>query len=75
MIASSNGTSEATGESTITVNTFRFQIYSGTGQYARDRGTGMVQIEITPRPFDTTGTIDSNSSGSGDPGRYRLGDY
>ena len=48
MVAGSKGTSEASAEPTISLKTFRFQINRGTGQYARDRGTGLVQIEVAP---------------------------
>ncbi len=56
MITGSTGASEPTaGEPIILINTFRFEIKSGTGQYADDRGTGSVQIETTPVLSTPTG--------------------
>ena len=49
MIPESTGTSQSTiGQPIILVNSFRFEITSGAGQYAHDRGRGTVQIETTP---------------------------
>jgi hypothetical protein len=56
MIPASPQTSGVTtGEPIILVNTFRFVIKSGTGQYAHDRGNGTVQIETTPALSIPTG--------------------
>jgi hypothetical protein len=56
MIPASPRTSGATtGEPIILVNTFRFVIKSGTGQYTHDRGNGTVQIETTPALSIPTG--------------------
>ena len=56
MIPASTGTSQSTiGGPIILINSFRFKIKSGTGQYSHDRGTGTVQIETTPVVSTPTG--------------------
>jgi hypothetical protein len=41
-------TESTAGGTAIIVHTFQFQIVSGTGDYAHDRGTGTVQIDTIP---------------------------
>ncbi len=56
MIPASKLTSDSSvGDPIILVNTFRYEIKSGTGQYALDRGTGRVQIQTTPGLTTPTG--------------------
>jgi hypothetical protein len=68
------GTNEATSEPAILVNTFRFEITSGTGQYVHDRGTCTVRIETRPSLLTSTGpgTYSSSLASTAETGRTIL---
>ena len=58
----------------ILVYSFDYRIVRGTGQYARDRGTGVVQITSTPGLSSPTGPgiYAAVSASSTSPGRITL---
>ena len=62
MFTRTKGTSQATARPAVRVNTFRFEITSGTGQYSYYRGSGTVQIETTPVVSTPTGPGTYSSS-------------
>jgi hypothetical protein len=74
MITRTKGTSQATARPAILVNTFRFEITSGTGQYSHYRGSGAVQIETTPVVSTPTGpgTYSSSLASTAETGRSLL---
>jgi hypothetical protein len=56
------GTNATTSEPAVVMNTFRFEIKSGTGHYMHDRGTGTVRIETRPALGTSRGPAATYSS-------------